>query len=76
MFLPASGGQHADYTAGQALEEPLLGLTNVIGDVPEAVTYEIVPLAEVEVQQGEQVHATDGSIKSIDGLMTLGATTC
>ncbi|MGO8870098.1 MAG: PRC-barrel domain-containing protein [Acidimicrobiales bacterium] len=68
QFLPGSGG-HADYTAGQALSHPYFGLGNVIGDVPQPVTYDTVPLHEVAVRRGEQVHATDGSIGSVQGLV-------
>ena len=32
-FLPASGG-HAEYTAGQVLLRPYMGLDEIVGDVP------------------------------------------
>lgn len=67
-LLPASGG-HADYPAGRALPQPYDGLSNVIGDVPEAVTYDTVPPGEVEVTPGEWVHATDGPIGSVKGVV-------
>jgi len=68
QFLPGSGG-HADYTAGQALSQPYYGLTGVIGDVPQAVTYDTLPLDEVAVRRGEQVDATDGKIGIVQGLV-------
>ncbi len=68
QFLPGSGG-HADYEAGQALSQPYYGLADTIGDVPEAVTYDTVPLGEVAVRRGDQVHATDGPIGSVEGLV-------
>jgi sporulation protein YlmC with PRC-barrel domain len=68
QFLPGSGG-HADYTAGQALSQPYYGLSGVIGDVPQAVTYDTLPLDEVAVRRGEQVDATDGKIGSVQGLV-------
>ncbi len=68
QFLPGSGG-HADYTAGQALSQPYYGLTGVIGDVPQAVTYDALPLHEVAVRRGEQVDATDGRIGAVQGLV-------
>ena len=68
QFLPGSGG-HADYTAGQALSQPYYGLGGVIGDVPQAVTYDTLPLAEVAVRRGEQVDATDGKIGIVQGLV-------
>ncbi len=68
QFLPGSGG-HADYTAGQALSQPYYGLSGVIGDVPQAVTYDTLPLDEVAVRRGEQVDATDGKIGIVQGLV-------
>ncbi|HEY1987862.1 MAG TPA: PRC-barrel domain-containing protein [Acidimicrobiales bacterium] len=68
QFLPGSGGQ-ADYTAGQALSQPYYGLSGVIGDVPQAVTYDTLPLDEVAVRRGEQVDATDGRIGIVQGLV-------
>jgi sporulation protein YlmC with PRC-barrel domain len=68
QFLPASGG-HADYPAGQVLTQPYYGLRDTIGDVPQPVTYDTIPLDEVEVRRGDQVHATDGPIGSVQGLV-------
>jgi len=68
QFRPGSGG-HADYTAGQALSLPYYGLSGVIGDVPQAVTYDTLPLDEVAVRRGEQVDATDGKIGIVQGLV-------
>jgi sporulation protein YlmC with PRC-barrel domain len=67
QFLPGSGG-HADYRAGEALSQPYYGLTGVVGDVPQAVTYDALPLDEVAVRRGEQVHARDGNIGTVEGL--------
>jgi sporulation protein YlmC with PRC-barrel domain len=67
-FLPGSGG-HADYTAGEALSQPYYGLTGVIGDVPQAITYDTLPVDEVAVRRGEQVDATDGTIGRVEGLV-------
>ena len=66
QFLPASGG-HADYLAGEVLAHPYFGLDDVVGDVPQVVTYDAIPLDEVEVRRGEPVHATDGTIGSVRG---------
>ncbi len=68
QFLPGSGG-HADYTAGQALSQPYYGLSGVIGDVPQAVTYDSLPLDEVAVRRGEHVEARDGKIGVVQGLV-------
>jgi hypothetical protein len=35
---------------------------------PQSVTYDRVPLGEVEVRRGEHVHATDGPIGQVQGL--------
>jgi len=67
QFLPGSGG-HADYTAGEALAQPYFGLTGVIGDVPQAVTYDTLPLDEVAIRRGEPVEASDGRIGVVRGL--------
>lgn len=36
---------------------------------PQQVTYDRVPAGEVEVQRGERVHATDGAIGRVQGLV-------
>jgi sporulation protein YlmC with PRC-barrel domain len=40
-----------------------------VGNAPQAVTYETVPLGEVAIGKGEHVHATDGDIGSVQGLV-------
>jgi hypothetical protein len=45
-----------------------MGMANV-GDGPQAITYDRVPLGEVEVRRGEHVHATDGAIGKVQGLV-------
>jgi sporulation protein YlmC with PRC-barrel domain len=39
------------------------------GHVMRTVTYDSVPLGEVEVRHGEHVHATDGEIGLVEGLV-------
>jgi sporulation protein YlmC with PRC-barrel domain len=68
QFLPASGGR-ARFAPGQDLPQPFQGLGNIIGDVPRTFTYDAVPLNEVEVRPGQQVHATDGAIGKVEGLV-------
>jgi hypothetical protein len=68
-FLPASGGKAA-YVAGVPLPQPFSGLSGVIGDVPESVTHDMVPLNEIELAGDQVVHATDGAIGRVRGLMT------
>ncbi len=70
-FLPASGG-HADYPAGEPLPQPYRGLDGVIGDVPQPVTYDTIPVGDVEVKRGEQVRATDGVVGNVQGLVIDG----
>jgi hypothetical protein len=36
---------------------------------PQAITYDRVPIGEVEVRRGEHVHATDGDIGRVQGLI-------
>ena len=35
----------------------------------QVVTYDTVPVGEVDVRRGEHVHATDGSIGHVEGLV-------
>jgi hypothetical protein len=44
-------------------------LTDVIGDVPQAVTYDSLPLGAVAIRRGEQVEASDGRIGVVHGLV-------
>ena len=48
---------------------PGMGLGMGAGYVPQTVTYDTVPLDEVEVRRGEHVHATDGHIGKVQGLV-------
>jgi sporulation protein YlmC with PRC-barrel domain len=45
------------------------GLGQGLESVPQTVTYDKVPLNEVEVRRGEHVHATDGNIGQVQGLV-------
>ena len=40
-----------------------------VGNATEPVTYDTVPLGEVAVRRGEQVHAVDGDIGRVQGLV-------
>jgi sporulation protein YlmC with PRC-barrel domain len=82
QFLPGAAGQW-DYQQEQMLSLPYYGLgtgTGMglgiggmhVGDPnvgPEAVITDRVPVGEVEVRRGDQVHATDGVIGRIQGLV-------
>lgn len=39
------------------------------GGISQTVTYDMVPLGEVEVRRGDHVHATDGNIGKVQGLV-------
>jgi sporulation protein YlmC with PRC-barrel domain len=46
------------------------GVTGVVYPEPvQTVTYDAVPLGEVDIRRGDHVHATDGSIGRVDGLV-------
>lgn len=75
QFVPGTRG-YAAYGPEQVLSWPyasLGGVEGVEGDqvagVSETVTYDTVPLGEVAVRRGDRVHATDGEIGHVDGLV-------
>jgi sporulation protein YlmC with PRC-barrel domain len=74
QFVPGTRG-YAAYGSEQVLAWPYssLGGVGVEGDmvsgVSETVTYDTIPLGEVAVRRGEHVHATDGDIGRVEGLV-------
>lgn len=69
-----------EYGPGEALSWPYYSLAlesrgfgpgslGVAGGIPLAVTYDKVPLGEVAIRRGEHVHATDGEIGRVQGLV-------
>jgi sporulation protein YlmC with PRC-barrel domain len=75
QFIPGSQG-YAAYGPEQVLSWPyasLSGVPGVPGDelagVSETVTYDTIPLGEVAIRRGEHVHATDGAIGRVEGLV-------
>jgi sporulation protein YlmC with PRC-barrel domain len=82
QFLPGGGG-YGTYGPEQTLSWPYYGLGlgggmgggmggglgMGLGGVPQPVTYDNVPLDEVEVRRGEHVHAADGDIGRVQGLV-------
>ena len=68
QFLTGTPG-YPGYDPEQILSMPYYGLGMGGADVPVAVTYDTVPLDEVEVRCGEHVHATDGHIGKVQGLV-------
>ena len=78
QFVPGSGG-YAAYGPEQVSAWPYYGLNPEVGtpggvDLGVAgfsptITYDRVPLGEVEVRRGDPVEATDGRIGHIQGLV-------
>lgn len=75
QFVPGTRG-YADYGPEQVLSWPWLSLGGnpgvegeMVSGVSETVTYDAVPLGEVEVRRGDRVHATDGEIGHVEGLV-------
>jgi sporulation protein YlmC with PRC-barrel domain len=75
QFVPGTRG-YAAYGPEQVLSWPYSSLgagTSVGGEmvtgVSETATYDTVPLGEVAVRRGERVHATDGDIGQVEGLV-------
>jgi hypothetical protein len=61
-------GSHNDtgYPPGQVLTMPYYGIG---GQDSMTVTYDALPLGEVAVRRGERVHATDGTVGQVQGLV-------
>jgi sporulation protein YlmC with PRC-barrel domain len=84
QFLPGASGQWG-YGQGQMLSLPYfglgmggmgmgmgmggLGMGGGMRSVPQAVTFDKVPMGEVEVRRGDHVLATDGRIGRVQGLV-------
>ena len=70
QFLPGTPG-YPGHDPEQVLSMPYYGMGPGLGGayVPVTVTYDAVPLDEVEVRRGEHVHATDGHIGKVQGLV-------
>ncbi len=78
QFIPGSSG-YAAYGPEQVASWPYYGLGDGTGTagglgvampaVSQTVTYDRVPLGEVEVRRDERVHAADGEIGRVQGLV-------
>jgi sporulation protein YlmC with PRC-barrel domain len=76
QFIPGSQG-YAAYGPEQVLAWPYYGLggAGAVADAAalqgtsQTVTYDTIPLGEVEVRRGDPVEATDGSIGRVHGLI-------
>jgi len=68
-FLPGTSG-YEGYDPGHVLVMPYynMGIAAAYCD-PMTVTRHAIPLDEVEVRRGEHVHATDGQIGRVQGLV-------
>ncbi len=74
-FVPGTRG-YAEYGPAQVLSWPYYGLgggPGVLGEsvpsVSQTTTYDAVPLGEVAIRRGDPVHATDGAIGRVQGLV-------
>jgi len=74
LFVPGSRGYEM-YGPEQVLSWPYYRLGDTVmfaadeGKVSQTVTTDAVPLGEVAVQRGAHVHATDGPIGQVEGLV-------
>ena len=70
QFLPGSSG-YGDYATGQAFSWPYFSLVTDLGlgNTVLPVTEDTIPMGEVAVRRDEQVHATDGEIGRVQGLV-------
>lgn len=75
QFVPGTRG-YAAYGPEQVLSWPYSSLGGgpsvegeTVSGVSETATFDTVPLGEVTVRRGERVHATDGDIGQVEGLV-------
>jgi len=64
QFVP--GSRYLGYSPGQVLSWPYYPL---MGNDSQTTTYDTVPLGEVAVRRGDQVHAIDGDIGRVQGIV-------
>jgi hypothetical protein len=64
-------GGYGSYGPGQVSAWPNFALAGGLGtgNISQTVTFDTVPLGEVAIRRGEQVHATDGAIGRVQGLV-------
>jgi len=72
QFWPGSSG-YLGYGLEQALSWPYLGLGRGMGfglaNISQPIVHDKVPLGEVAVRRDQSVHATDGEIGRVEGLI-------
>jgi hypothetical protein len=68
QLLPGSG--YAGYATGEAMSWPYYSAGTIgPGNTTPAITYDTLPLGEVAIQRGQPVHAMDGEIGHVEGLV-------
>jgi hypothetical protein len=68
QLLPGSG--YAGYATGEAMSWPYYSAGTIgPGNTTPAITYDTLPLGEVAIQRGQPVHAVDGEIGHVEGLV-------
>jgi sporulation protein YlmC with PRC-barrel domain len=70
-FLPGSG-IYAGYPASQVFALPYYGLG--VGNITPPIVTDTLPAGEVGIRRGQEVHATDGGIGRVQGLVIDRAT--
>lgn len=71
-FLPGGSG-YADYEAHEAYYWPYFGIEGgpdpLVANASAIVTHDTLPPGEVGVRRGDRVHATDGEVGKVEGLV-------
>jgi len=71
-FLPGGSG-YADYEAHEAYYWPYFGIEGgpdpVVANASAIVTHDTLPPGEIGVRRGDRVHASDGEIGKVEGLV-------
>jgi len=68
QFL-AGSGNYPGYRPEQMLSWPYYGLGGPMGNISQPIINDKVPVGEVAVRRGERVHASDGDIGRVQGLI-------
>ena len=71
QYLPGSG-IYAGYAASQVFALPYYGLG--VGNITPPIVTDTLPAGEVGIRRGQEVHATDGGIGRVQGLVIDRAT--
>jgi sporulation protein YlmC with PRC-barrel domain len=66
LFLPG-GGMYPGYASSQVFALPYYGLG--VGNISPPIVTDAIPAGEVAIRRGQQVHATDGGIGRVQGLV-------